>query len=166
MKREVGVRLLTVSVFLFFLALNVFAINFSSSLKNDLKNLKVRHEEMLLLKEEFSSLKNRIDAVEKKKSLTNVEGVVGAVDEIFQPLSIKEKVKLVKPTARREVGDAVEEEAEVHVEKVDMNELVNIFYKIENVPMLLSLRKTNIRISFENPKLLNVTMTIALIKAK
>jgi hypothetical protein len=79
---------------------------------------------------------------------------------------LKQKVKSVKPTATREIKDAVEEEAEVLVEKADMNEVINILYKIETAPFALSMRKATIKTSFENPSYLTITMTIALIRQK
>jgi hypothetical protein len=46
-----------------------------------------------------------------------------------------------------------------------MNEMVNVLYSIENAPMLLVIKKINIKTSFENPELLNITMTLSLVKA-
>lgn len=167
MRLKIGRRLFLIVVgFAVSIVLCILALNASTSSKRDLGNLKVQQKEMHLLKDEFLSLKNRINAVEEKKSLTKVEGVVQAVDEIFLPLGLKRKVKSVKPTGTKELKGAIEEEAEVQVEKVDMNEMVNIFYKIENAPMILSIKKATIKTSFDNPALLNITMTIALVKVK
>ena len=144
----------------------ILLINVSLSSKNDLVNLKAQQKELLSIKDEFLSLKNRIDTVENKKSLTKIEGIVQAADEVFLPLGLKRKVKSVKPTGTKDLKETIEEEAEVQVEKVDMNEMVNIFHKIENSPMILSVKKTTIKTSFENPTLLDITMTIALVKPK
>lgn len=144
----------------------ILLINVSLSLKRDLRNVKAQQKELLSIKDEFLSLKNRIDTVENKKSLTKIEGIVQAADEVFLPLGLKRKVKSVKPTGTKDLKETIEEEAEVQVEKVDMNEMVNIFHKIENSPMILSVKKTTIKTSFENPTLLDITMTIALVKPK
>jgi hypothetical protein len=79
---------------------------------------------------------------------------------------LSQKVKSVKSTEARDRKYAVEEEAEVELEKVNMNEMTNIFYRIENGPFLLSVRKSDIKTNFENPALLNITMTVDLIKPK
>jgi len=144
----------------------ILLINVSLSSKKDLVNLKAQQKELLSIKDDFLSLKNRIDTVENKKSLTKIEGIVQAADEVFLPLGLKRKVKSVKPTGTKDLKETIEEEAEVQVEKVDMNEMVNIFHKIENSPMILSVKKTTIKTSFENPTLLDITMTIALVKPK
>jgi len=144
----------------------ILLINVSLSSKKDLGNLKAQQKELLSIKDEFLSLKNRIDTVENKKSLTKIEGIVQAADEVFLSLGLKRKVKSVKPTGTKDLKETIEEEAEVQVEKVDMNEMVNIFHKIENSPMILSVKKTTIKTSFENPELLDITMIIALVKPK
>jgi hypothetical protein len=144
----------------------LLALNLSLSLKKEVKGLKERRQELLVLKDEILVLKSGVDAVEVKKSLSKVKGIVQAVDEIFLSIGLKQKVKSVKPTATREIKDAVEEEAEVLVEKADMNEVINILYKIETAPFALSMRKATIKTSFENPSYLTITMTIALIRQK
>lgn len=144
----------------------VFMLNLSLSLKHNLQTVRSQQAEMLLLKDEYSSLKSRTDVVKGRKSLMNVGGIVQAVDEIFLPLGLKERVASVKPTGAEELRDAVVEEAEVEIGDVNMNEMVNIFYKIENAPMALSVRMASIEISFRDPTLLNITMTISLIRPK
>lgn len=166
MRLKVDRRLLITGSIAVSVILCILLINVSLSLKRDLRNVKAQQKELLSIKDEFLSLKNRIDTVENKKSLTKIEGIVQAADEAFLPLGLKRKVKSVKPTGTKDLKETIEEEAEVQVEKVDMNEMVNIFHKIENSPMILSVKKTTIKTSFENPTLLDITMTIALVKPK
>lgn len=144
----------------------VLMARYSSGLNREKADLQARQKEMSRLKEEFGALKSAVDSVEGKKSLTKVDGVVQAVDEVFRSIGLNQKVKSVKPLGVREQKYAIEEEAEVQVEKADLNEVVNIFYKIENSPMVLSVRKTTMKTSFDNPSLLNVTLTVGLIKPK
>ncbi|MBI5187587.1 MAG: hypothetical protein HZA07_00720 [Nitrospirae bacterium] len=146
------------------IVLGILSVNALSSAKTELANLRVQQKEMSLLKEEFALLKNRVDSLKDRRSLTKVGGIVQAVDEVFATSGLKDKIKSVKPVGRREIKDALEEEAEVQIEKVNMNEMINIFYKIENAPMILSIKKAAIKTSFENPELLNITMTLSLVK--
>jgi hypothetical protein len=144
----------------------IVLFNLSLSLKGDLGNLKAQQNELYLLKEECLSLKGRIEAVEGKRSLSKVEGIVQAFDEVFRSLGLKQKLKYVKPLGTKKLEGAKEEEAEVEVERVNMNEAINILYKVENAPMVLSVRKATFQTSFEDPGLLNITMTIALVVAE
>ena len=154
------------SVFIVFIIIISLAIRLLSSKKRELKLLREQQKEMIIVKDEFLSLKQRIDAVESKKNLSNVQGIVQAVDEVFLSIGLKDKVKTVKSTGRRDMKDGFEEEAELQIEKVSMNEMVNIFYKIENAPMVLTIKKASIKKSFENPELLNIILTLSFLKAK
>jgi hypothetical protein len=142
------------------------AINFLAKEKRELKFLQEQHREMLVLKDEFLRLKQRIDAVENKKNLSSAEGVIQAVDEVFSSIGLKSKLKTVKSSGKREIKEGFEEEADLSVEKVDMNEMLNIFYKIENAPMVLTVKKATIKKSFENPELLNISLTLSYVKIK
>jgi len=139
---------------------------FSLSMKKDLNALRSQQKELLVLANEYQGLKRAVDSLEGRKSLTKVEGIVQAVDEVFGSLGLNQKVKSVKSAGTREKKYAIEEEADVSVEKVTMNEMVNILYKIENAPMILSVKKTTVKTSFDSPSLLNITMTVSLIKPK
>jgi general secretion pathway protein M len=148
------------------LFLCVLLVHMSLTLQKERNDLRTRQEELSLLKTEFQRLKGAVSSFEGKKSLMKVEGIVQAVDEVFGALGLNQKVKSVKPMGTRDKKYAVEEEAEVQVEKVSMNELVNIFYKIENVPLTLTIKKTVIKTSFDTPGLLNLTITVGLITPK
>jgi general secretion pathway protein M len=144
----------------------IILFEFALSLKRQNNVLRSRQKEILFLSQEYTALKSIVGSVEARKSLTKVEGIVQAVDEIFKSMGLQQKVKSVKSTGVKEKKYSSEEEADVSVEKVTMNEMVNILYRIENAPMILSVRRTSIKTSFENPSLLNITMTVGLIKPK
>lgn len=153
-----------VSVLALFLLLAVLGMQKLSSQTKELQRLREQRREMAMLKDEFVSLQQKIQTVESRKKLANVQGVLQAVDEVFSSLSLKEKVKTIKSTGRRETKDGIEEEADVSVEKVTMNEMLNILHRIEHAPMILTVRKVAIKQSFENPELLNVTLMLSFLK--
>lgn len=159
-------RLLISAAALIILVVSALLLNTSLSLKKEGSALRSQKEEILLLREDFLELRKKVSAIEGKKSLVRVEGIVQAIDEIFRSIGLNQKVKSVKPTATRDRKYAIEEEADVEVEKVSMNELVNILYRLENAPMVLLIKKARLKTSFEDPSLLNVTMTIGLAKPK
>ncbi|MHB8881354.1 MAG: hypothetical protein ACYC69_07555 [Thermodesulfovibrionales bacterium] len=134
------------------------------SSKAENRQLKARQAELSALKDEALRLRDAVGSAEGKKSLTKVEGVVQATDEVLKSLGMGQKVKSVKPTGSRNKQYATEEEAEVQLEKLSLNEMVNVLYRFENSAMFLSVKKTSIRTTFENPSLLNVIITVSLIK--
>lgn len=142
----------------------VVLVIMSASLRKERDSLKVQQKEMSALRDEYLELKGSVGAVEDRQTLTKVAGVVQGVEEIFKSIGLSQKVKSVKSAGARDQRFGTEEEAEVVVEKVNMNELVNILYKLENAPMALTVRKASMRTTFENPALLNLTLTVGLIK--
>jgi hypothetical protein len=149
-----------------FLVLALFLGTTSLSLKKEHSSLKEEKKELFALREEYLSLKTSLDSAGAGKSPAKSVGIVQAVDELFRSMGLGQKVKSVKSTDAREKKYAVEEEAEMQLEKVSMNEMTNIFYRIGNGPFLLSIRKSSIKTDFENPSLLDITMTIDLIRPK
>jgi hypothetical protein len=53
----------------------------------------------------------------------------------------------------------VEETAEIQIDKVSLNELVNLLYKADIAPVMFVVKKITIWKDFENPALLDVTIT-------
>jgi general secretion pathway protein M len=150
-------------IFIFLIA---YGIHMLYSERKELKLLKEQQKEMLVLKDEFLSLRHKIGLVESRKNLSNTQGIAQAVDEVFSSVGLRDKVKTVKSAGKRELKEGTEEEADISIEKVSMNEMVNIFYKIENAPMILTIKKATIKKSFENPELLNITLSLSFLKTK
>jgi len=154
------------AVLISFLILAALGIKMLSSQTKELHQLQEQRKEIALLRDEFLSLQQKFQTVENRKNLTNVQGVLQAVDEVFSSVGLKDKVKTVKNTGKRETKDGIEEEADVSVEKVTMNEMVNIFYRIDHAPMILTIKKVTVKQSFENPELLNITLMLSFLKIK
>ncbi len=160
-------RLISIaSVLIIFTIFVAYAVNLLSSERKELKLLKERRKEMLSLKHEFTTLRQRINALEMKKDFSHIEGIMEAIDDVFSSLGLKEKLKTVKSSGTREVKEGFEEEADIYIEKVTMNEMVNIFYTIEHTPMLLTMKKATIKKSFEDPGLLNISLTLSFLRTQ
>ena len=156
---------LSIVALLAVLMVPVFIVERSSTA--ELNVIKSRRAELSALVSEYSSLSSQVGAIERKTSLTKVSGVANAMEEIASSVGLKGKMKSIRGLGTREVaGRMTEDSAEVQIEKVTLNEIVNILYRIEDAPMILSVKKTVIKKSFENPELLNVTLTVALFTKK
>ena len=144
--------------------LAVLGMRILSSQTKELQYLRGQQEEMAALREEFLSLQQKIQRVESKAHLANVQGVLQAVDEVFSSVGLRDNIKTVKSVGKKETEDGIEEEADVSVEKVTMNEMVNIFYRLEHAPMILTVKKVTLKQSFENPELLNLNLLVSFLK--
>lgn len=156
---------ISIVVFLSLLTIPAFIVERSSM--NELDRMKSRLAEMSVLSVEYRALSDEVGAVEKKTALSKVSGVANAMEDIASSLGLKEQMKSVRGIGTREIGGGMtEESAEVQMEKMSLNEMVNMFYRMGDAPMIISVKKTVIKKSFENPELLNVTMTVALFTKK
>lgn len=145
----------------FLLIIPMHLINKKAEIK--LSALKIRQNEFYTLSDEYKKLNMHVSTIENKRSLSKVNSIIHALDEVFVPLGIKGKIKSIKGLEDREIeGRMNEKSAEVMIEQVSLNELVNIFYKIENAPLLLKINNASINKSFASPELLDISMSISL----
>ncbi len=156
-------QVLLLSALLGLYVLIIPALIWERASSRELSQLKTRFTEFSILSAEYRSLKEQVGSIEQKRFLTNTSGIAQALDDAFLSLGVKGKMKSIKGIGGREIkGQLNEETAEVQMEKVNMNELVNIFYKLENAPLLLSIQKVALKKSFDKPDLLDVTVTVSL----
>ena len=133
------------------------------SAERELSALSKKYTEFSTLAGEYRSLKESISAIERKKALTKTTSIAQAIGDISQSLGMAGKVKSIKGTGTRKTPNQMSEEtAEIQIAKLTINEMVQLIYKIENAPMILAMKTVVIKKSFENPELLDVTMTVSL----
>jgi hypothetical protein len=131
--------------------------------EKELSEWTAKYDEFSILTNKYRSLRASVNAIEQKKTLTRTNSITQAIGDISLSLGIKEKMKSIKLTGTKKIMDQMSEEsAEIQMEKLNMRELVHLFYKIENAPMILAVKRVVIKKSFENPELLDVTMAVSL----
>jgi len=97
----------------------------------------------------------------KKIGLTKVSGVVSTMEQTLTTLGLE--ADIIKPLEKKRIKEFIEEDAELKMEDINLNELVNLLYKIENSPMPLKIKNILIKTTFENPDLFIVNLTVSLI---
>lgn len=131
--------------------------------EKELSEWTAKYDEFSILTNKYRSLRASVNAIEQKKTLTRTNSITQAIGDLSLSLGIKEKMKSIKLTGTKKIMDQMSEEsAEIQMEKLNMRELVHLFYKIENAPMILAVKRVVIKKSFENPELLDVTMAVSL----
>lgn len=133
----------------------------------DLDTAKVKNRDMVQLSREYTALKERVDAVERRGALYRGGGVIQVMDEMISGLGLKAKLKGIKGLGSRETkAGLVGEGAEVSIEGLSMNELVNLLHRVDTAPMMLSAGTTAIRRSFQDQRRVDVTLTVTLFTAR
>jgi len=151
---------LLLSVLLIFIIPLIF---FERTLRASADSNSAKLRDMIILSNDYKMLKEKISVIESKSSNPQAGGITNLVNDITVSLGIKEKMKSIKGVSSRQLkGNISEETAEIFLEKVTMNELINLFHKIETMPVVISVKKTSIKKSFEKPDLLDVIISLAL----
>ncbi|MCX8027390.1 MAG: hypothetical protein N3A62_06000 [Thermodesulfovibrionales bacterium] len=128
----------------------------------DVTTLKTRINEYQNLSKQYEVLKVSVDSLEKRATLSKGEGVLKATQRVFDELGLSKKLKSAKVTNTKDLKiDYLEESIDIVAEGLTINEVVNILFRIEKMPMLVSIKSMSIKRSFENPENLNLQLSMA-----
>ncbi|MBI5048563.1 MAG: hypothetical protein HZB54_06425 [Deltaproteobacteria bacterium] len=121
------------------------------------------------VREEYLKLKKKagMETIEKKIYAPQTEGSTGAIiQEIGRGIGIKDKISSFKPVEEKIEEGYVKNGVEVKVNGINLNQLVNLLYKIENHKNLLLIKSISIDARFDNPALLDIAMHIIFLTKK
>ena len=102
-----------------------------------------------------------VQSKEKKIGLRKAKGVVSTMQQTLKSLGLT--AKTIKPLDKKKVSEYLEENAELELENADLNQIVNLFYKIETSSIPIKIKSTSIRTSFEDPDKFTLKIMLALI---
>jgi len=156
-------RFLIIVIALSILVSTTTLIMFVSSGTIERKNssLKEQLKEMETLKEELIQIKDVVESKEKKIGLIKISGVVPALEQTLNSLGIEAKV--IKPLEKKTIKEFIEEDAEVQIENIDLNTIVNLFYTIENSPIPLKIKGAAIKTTFDKPDKFTLGLMVSFI---
>lgn len=151
-----GNSLLYILIFVYLLAIVLFF--FERSMDRERNLLIERFRDFTSLAEEYRMIKTSDVDVSNNIS----EGMLQSINRLVDSTGIRDKVKSLKMTGNREFKGIVEETVEMDLDKLTMNELINLLYKIENHPSLLPIKDVRMKKDFEKPERIDVSIRISL----
>jgi hypothetical protein len=150
--------LMIVVVFILTVMILVFTGNFNS--KNML--LKTQIKELQSLTGIVMRLKGVVETKEKRIASARAKGVVSTVEQILKTLGIK--AKTIKPLDKKKTNGFTEEVADIEVENIDLNHVVNLLYRIDNSPSPMKINSALTKTGFENPDRFTVKLSVSLLR--
>jgi hypothetical protein len=102
-----------------------------------------------------------VKSKEKKIGLVKSKGVVSTMQQALNSLGLK--AKTIKPLDKKKVLEYLEENAELELEGADLNQIVNLLYKIETSPIPIKIKSTAMKTSFEDPDKFTLKIMLAVI---
>lgn len=117
--------------------------------------------EMMVLKQRFLSARLASQRFAGRLSAIRADD---SPAKIIEEIGITGKSSKVTPLKGEELGGFLEDSAEVTIEGLSLNEVVNLLYLIEKGARPIVIKKAKLKTRFDDPAVLDLTMTIALLK--
>jgi hypothetical protein len=145
-----------------FYLLIIPSLMLSEAAKGEGRTLRSKQQEFQRLAAELRSLKTAVDGFEQRSPVP-AGTATQTVSDLLNLPGTKARTKSIKSLGTKEAGDRQKEEnIEVQIEKLTLNELINICYRIEQTPGRIVLKSAQIKRSFESPELLEATLMLSL----
>ena len=118
--------------------------------------------ELMQLKQRYFNLKKESERLANRLATVKSDDSPG---RIMEEAGIKGKPVQIRPLKGEERGGVQEELAEVKMDGLTANELVNLLHRLEKGAKPVALKKIVVKSRFDDPAKLDVTLTLALIRA-
>lgn len=138
----------------------VISINSREARKRN-DNLRAQLGKMETLSAGLSGIKEIVNSKEKKIEPARGSGVVSRLEAILKTMGFE--AKTIKPMQVKRIDEFMEEDAELEIEKIDLNGIVNFMYQINNSPMPMKIKSASIKTTFEDHDKFILKLTASLI---
>ncbi len=117
--------------------------------------------ELLLLKQRYLTLKRESEQLTNRLATVKSDDSLG---RIIEEAGFKGKAVQIRPLKGDERGGFQEESAEVKIDGLTANELVNLLHRLEKGSKPVVMKKLLLRSRFDDPAKLDATLTMALVR--
>jgi general secretion pathway protein M len=131
-------------------------------LKNKLAAREADIAEMMVLKQRYLEANAAAQKLAGRLMATHADD---SPAKIIEEIGIKGKGSQIKPLKGEERGGYLEDEAEVKMDGLTLNEAVNFLFRLEKGTRPVEIKKALLKTRFDDPSRLDLTLTVALLKA-
>lgn len=147
-------------------ALMVPSILLERHTRTELDSLRRKRADLYALSREYLHWRDRLREMEERLSLVPSGGIGAALDGVVSSLGLRSKLRSLKVMGSRAVSTDWEQEiVMLEIDKLTLNELINLLYQLKEDNAFL-LKRATIRKEWENPEHLQVTLTVGLVTKK
>ena len=151
----------------FLVGISLSIIMANKWINNMEKKVSLKRQEMATFndgRKEYLREKAGIEAMESKLFVPHAgESSDAIIQEIFRKIGIEDKVASFKPFMEEMGKDYVKHGSEIKINKINLNQFVNLVYKIENHKNLLLIKSISMDSRFDNPAIFDITMQVILL---
>lgn len=118
-------------------------------------------KELLPLKVAYRSARMTADQLAGRMAMLRPDDTPA---RIMEEIGIRGKGVKITPLKGEERNGVIEDAADVRVDGLNANEVVNLVYRLEKGSRPVSLKKANLRVRFDDPSRFDLAMTLVLLK--
>lgn len=120
-----------------------------------------RYEEMLRITKDFKSLRDSVEATEKRLTRTKGFSILSYLEGLAVKAEVKDRIAQMKPRQGQTTRFYKENLVEVKMEKVTLDTLVKYLREIESAPELLRVKELKINPRVDQPNLVDGVFTVS-----
>ncbi len=130
-------------------------------LDKEAKALKALNKEMSDNFATLAVMSQSVKIMQKRLEEGRNKSFNAEMEKISTELGLNKNLKKVAASGTKKEGLLNVSLYELKYEGLDINSVVNLLYRILNAPMLVRVERCNMAVSFDNPGLINVSLTVA-----
>lgn len=136
------------------------------SAQRELESLRKKWADLQALSREYVYWKDRLKDMEERLALSPSVGIGAALDGVFSSLGLRSNLKSLKMLGSRDISEAWGQEiVVVQIDKLTLNQLINLLHRLRENKTLL-LKRATIRRAWDDSELLEMTLTVSLVTKK
>ncbi|GAB4433558.1 MAG: hypothetical protein OHK0040_04170 [bacterium] len=145
--------------------LPIFLIGFLSyqttMMEKEVAKLKLIKDELSENSANLTVMAQSVKVMQKRMEEGKTKNFVSEIERIANDLNISKNFKKANALGNKKEGILNVNRYELKYEGIDLNTLTNLIYRVLNTPMLVRVERCNISVSFDNPNLFNMSLTVA-----
>lgn len=116
------------------------------------------------LLQEYRKLEAKLKNVAPTKATAEVQNLIATVENASQQVGTRNQLLYVRPQPDKTREDLIEEGVEIRLEKLQLQQLVELLYQFESQEQAVKVSQLRIRTRFDTPELLDTVMTLSRFK--
>lgn len=129
--------------------------------KNRLVLMESVYAEMSGKKAALMSMAEGTKAFKARAEESKNRNFVSEMEKTAAEVGLSQSLKKINFVTHKEDGQLKADDYELKLEGVDINTAVNFIYRISNAGVLVKVKKCSITVSFENQKILNISLLVS-----
>ena len=118
-------------------------------------------DQVRALQSRYQQLQRQLSTAERRLGQGGQQSLVALLEELVHRYAAKDNLTAMRPQPAEAQGDLRVEAVEMHLERVQLSQVVKLLYAIENAPTFLKVRNLQIKTRFDDHTQVDAVLTVA-----